>query len=111
MNDEIANLESRLASLKPRPISSTLEPAIARAAMRPNRASVSFFWSITTTGAIAASLIITMFAAQSNNDAHPAPLADVVVKVPTGSTPLAVLARADLRWGDDFGLTDNPSRP
>ncbi|HEX5243585.1 MAG TPA: hypothetical protein VFW23_10030 [Tepidisphaeraceae bacterium] len=111
MDDEIFNLESRLASLKPRPISPSLEPAISRAAQRPSRASVSFFWSATATGAIAASLIVAMLVAQLNGSAHPAPLAEVVVKVPAGSTPLGVLARADLRWGDDFGLNDNPIHP
>lgn len=111
MDDEIFNLESRLASLKPRPISPALGPAIARAAKRPSRASVSFFWSATAAGAIAASLIVAMLVTQMNGSAHPVPLAEVVVKVPAGSTPLAVLARADLRWGDDIVLNDRPSHP
>lgn len=111
MNDEIFNLESRLAALKPRPVSPALEPAIARAALSPSHASVRFFWSAAASGAIAASLMIAMLIAQSNGNARPAPLAEVTVKVPAGSAPLAVLARADLRWGDDFGLTDNPLRP
>ena len=111
MDDEIFNLESRLASLKPRPISSSLEPAIAQAANRPSRASVSFFWSATASGAIAASLIVAMLVTQSNSNVRPAPLGEVAVKVPAGSTPLAVLARADLRWGDDFYLNDPSSHP
>lgn len=111
MNDEISDLESRLAALKPRPVSPALEPAIAGAASRPSRRSVSFFWSAAASGAIAASMMIAMLVGQSNGNAHPAPLAEVAVKVPAGSAPLAVLARADLRWGDDFGLNDNTSRP
>ena len=111
MDDEIFDLESRLAALKPRSVSSALEPAIARAAIHPSRGSVSFFWSMAASGAIAASLIVATLVGQSNRDARPAPLAEFVAKVPAGSAPLAVLARADVRWGDDFGLNDNPSRP
>jgi len=111
MNDEIFDLESRLAALKPRPVSSALEPAIARAAIRPSRGSVSFFWSVAASGAIAASLIVAMLMGRPGRDARAVPLAQVVAKVPAGSAPLAVLARADVRWGDDFGLNDNPSRP
>lgn len=111
MNDEISDLETRLAALKLRTISPALEPAIVGAAQRPSHASVRFFWSAAASGAIAASLMVAMLVAQSNGNAHPAPLAEVAVKVPAGSAPLAVLARADVRWGDDFGLNDNPSRP
>lgn len=111
MNDEIFNLESRLAALKPRPVSSALEPAIARVAMRPGRASVGFFWSMAASGAIAASMIVAMFVGQPGRSARPAPLAEVVAKVPSESAPLAVLARADVRWGDDFGLNVSPSHP
>lgn len=111
MNDEIFNLESRLAALKPRPVSPALEPAIARAALSPSHASVRFFWSAAASGAIAASLMIAMLVAQSNTNVHPVPLAEVAVKEPAGSAPLAILARADLRWGDDFGLAEDLSRP
>lgn len=111
MNEEIFDLESRLAAMKPRPISSSLEPAIAQAVNRPSRASVRFFWSAAASGAIAASVIVAMPVVQSDGDSHRAALAQVVVKAPAGSAPLAVLARADVRWGDDFGLNDNPSHP
>ena len=109
MNDEISDLETRLAALKLRTISPALEPAIVRAASRPSRASVSFFWSAAASGAIAASLMITMLVSQSNGSARSAP-STLLVKVPDGSAPLAV-ARADLRWGDDLGVTDDPSHP
>ena len=111
MNDEVFDLESRLAALKPRRISLELELKVARAAKRPDRAAESFFWSVTATGTIDASLIVAMLVGQSNSNARPVPLAEVVARVPAGSAPLAVLARADVRWGDDFGLNDSPIRP
>jgi len=117
MTESDDNLESRLASLRPRSISPSLETRIDESLHRssppgravPSRASVSLFWTTVTGGAIAASTILVLLTSQS---ARPLRSADLTFAPENhqASSAILALAGADWRWGDDLNLNTNESR-
>ena len=104
--------ESRLAQLRLRPLSATLESRVATGLAEADRAHRGdrFLWSAIASGAIAACVIVGVLVTDSNargpsrsstlgnHSAHP------------GSS-VTMLARADQRWGDELNLASNWSLP
>ena len=109
MTEPNDNLETRLASLHPRPVTASLDARIARASAPtpPTRTAVSLFWTTVAGGAIAASTILILLTAQS---VRPVPPETIAVSNSPKPSNLTVLASADWRWGDDLNLNLNESR-
>ena len=110
MTEPADNLESRLSSLRPRPITQSLETRIAEAAAvpAPSRATVGFFWTTTAGGALAASTILVLLTTQN---LHPASSVTQGAAVPIPQNPNLALASVDWRWGDDLLLNESRRLP
>jgi hypothetical protein len=108
MTEPIDNLESRLSSLRPRPITASLESRISKASTRPvpTRAALSIFWTTVAGGAIAASTILVLLTTHSaGSPSSAAPSVNVA------TAQRSNLALADLRWGDDLYLNESRRLP
>ena len=106
MTEPADNLESRLSSLRPRPITQSLETRIADAttAPVPSRATVGFFWTTIAGGALAASTILVLLTTQNLSPASSRALGTAA---PTPQNPNLALASVDWRWGDDLFLNES----
>ena len=107
MTESSDNLESRLAALSPRAISSRLESRISEAATLPppTRVAKGFFWTTVAGGALAASTILTLLISQAAATGHSGPSDVALSNVPAGLSPVTAFASADWRWGDELNLT------
>jgi len=110
MTEPADNLESRLSSLRPRPITQSLETGIADAttAPVPSRATVGIFWTTIAGGALAASTILVLLTTQN---LRPASSVTHASAVPTPQNPNLALASVDSRWGDDLLLNESRRLP
>ncbi len=113
MTEPSDNLESRLFSVRPRPITPSLESRIAHstAILAPSRAAVSMFWTALAGGAIAASIILIMLTAQNTGPLRPGYPMVSVLNQPSSISNLTTLASADARWGDDLYVHESRRLP
>jgi len=112
MTEPTDNLETRLSSLRPRPITGSLENQIARAIAppAPTRAAIGLFWTTVAGGAIAASTILLLLTAHSPN---PPRLGESVIVIDNQKPPanFTALASADWRWGDELNFNESRRLP
>ena len=109
MTEPNDNLESRLSSLRPRPVTPSLECRIARmtASPAPSRVALGLFWTAVSGGAVAASIILALLTTQN---VRPVSGGSVALLGPPKPPSFTVLASVDWHWGDDLKIDFNESR-
>jgi hypothetical protein len=111
MTEPTDNLENRLAGLRPRPVTSSLESRIACAASRPEPgpAARGFFWTAVTGGALAAcTILVLMIGSATGARGEIAPSRTVAQATRESGT--TALALADWRWGDELKIDTQDRR-
>lgn len=111
-NQSRSPTESRLAQLRLRSLSPSLENRVATglAEAQQARRADRFLWSAIVSGAIAACVIVGVLVTGSNARGPSRSSAVGNHSAHSGSS-VTMLARADQRWGDELNLASNWSLP